>query len=57
MKTTDLEKLWKAFGSIPVNKADEIEEDFYCWKKGTCRFHIWHWFDEKLPNGIHEYII
>jgi hypothetical protein len=24
---------------------------------GTYRFEIWHWFDEKLPNGIAEYAI
>ena len=25
-------------------------------KKGTTQFEIWHWFDEKLPNGIEELI-
>jgi hypothetical protein len=49
--------MWSAFGEIPTNSNDEIEVDFYCWKKGTYRFDIWHWFDEKLPNGIAEYAI
>ena len=57
MKIADLEKLWDEFSNIPINIEDEIEEDFYFWKKGTYRFDIWHWFDEKLPNGIHEYVI
>lgn len=52
MKIADLEKLWNEFSNIPINIEDEIEEDFYCWKKGTYRFDIWHWFDEKLPNGL-----
>lgn len=47
-----LEIIWEEFGDIPINNDDEIELDFYCWKKGTCRFEIWHWFDEKLPNGL-----
>jgi hypothetical protein len=42
---------------MPINNDDEIELDFYCWKKGTYRFEIWHWFDEKLPTGIAEYAI
>ena len=55
---------WEIIGSailknpgsaIPLD--DEIEKDFYCWKKGTYRFDIWHWFDEKLPHGIVEYAI
>jgi hypothetical protein len=44
--------LWEEFGDIPTNSDDEVEEDFYCWKKETDRFEIWHWFDEKLPNGV-----
>ena len=50
-----LELLWDEFSNIPINLEDEIELDFYCWKKGTYRFEIWHWFDEKLPNGIAEW--
>jgi hypothetical protein len=51
-----LENMWEEFGDIPINDDDEIEQDFYCWEKGTDRFvpkkSGWHWFDEKLPNGI-----
>jgi hypothetical protein len=52
-----LEILWEEFGDILINNDDEIEQDFYCWKKGTYRFEIWHWFDEKLTNGITQYAI
>lgn len=52
MKIAELEKMWEEFGDTPTNSDDEIEVDFYCWQKGTYRFDIWHWFDEKLPNGL-----
>jgi len=39
------------------NIEDEIEDDFYCWEKGTYRFDVWHWFDERLPNGIAEWTV
>jgi len=57
MTINELEKMWSTFGDIPTNSDDEIEIDFYWWEKGTYRFDIWHWFDEKLPNGIAEYAI
>jgi hypothetical protein len=50
-----LEIIWEEFGDVPINNDDEIELDFYFWKKGTYRFEIWHWFDEKLPTGVAEY--
>lgn len=56
MKITELEKIWDEFGDIPINDNDEIEQDFYYWEKGTNRFDIWHWFDEKLPRGIGELV-
>lgn len=52
MKTTELKRMWEEFEAIPINLADEIEVDFYSWEKGTYRFDIWHWFDEKLPKGL-----
>lgn len=52
MTITDLKEMWEEFGYIPTNSDDEIEVDFHCWEKGTYRFDIWHWFDEKLPNGL-----
>ncbi len=52
MTLVELKKMWKEFADTPINFDDEIEEDFYLWEKGSYRFNIWHWFDEKLPNGI-----
>jgi hypothetical protein len=57
MTIDKLGKMWSAVADISINKDDEIETAFYCWKKGTYRFDIWHWFDEKLPKGIAEYVI
>ncbi len=54
MSLEELENMWEEFSNIPINIDDEILEDFYQWEKGTYRFDIWHWFDEKLPNGISE---
>lgn len=52
MTVEELNLLWSRLGQISINADDEIEEDFYFWEKGTDRFEIWHWFDEKLPNGL-----
>jgi hypothetical protein len=52
MSVSEIEKLWDEFSDIPINIEDEIKEDFYWWEKGTYRFDIWNWFDEKLPNGV-----
>ncbi len=52
MDVKELKLLLINFSEIPTNSKDEIEEDFYIWKKATDRFEIWHWFDEKLPNGL-----
>ena len=54
MSIAELEKMWKEFSNISFNINDEIEEDYYWWGKGTYRFKVWHRFDEKLSNGIHE---
>ena len=47
-----LKTLWDRFENVPIDKDECIEEDFHIWEKGTERFHIWHWFDERCPNGI-----
>lgn len=52
MSVFEIEKLWDEFSNILINIEDEIEEDFFWWEKGTYRFDIWHWFDEKLSNGV-----
>ena len=49
-----LEELWSDFSEISVNNDDEIETDFMFWKAGTSKFEIWHWFDERCPNNLHD---
>ncbi len=57
MTIQELKRMWIEFSDTSINNDDEIEKDFYWWKKGTYRFDIWHWFDEKLPNGLAELTI
>ncbi len=52
-----LPELWKKFSNIPVNNDDEIEEEFLCFPKGTSKFDVWHWFDERCPNNLHDDLI
>ena len=47
-------ELWEKFRDVPIDNKDCIDCDFYIWKKGTDRFEIWHWFDEKCPNNLHD---
>jgi len=46
--------LWHDFSDIPINDLDEIETPFLHFPAGTCRFDVWHWFDERWPGGVHE---
>lgn len=47
-----LPDLWERFSEIGVNDDDEIEQDFLSFKKGTSKYDVWHWFDERCPNGL-----
>lgn len=47
-----LQELWKRFEEVPINNDDEIEENFLCFDTGDSRFDVWHWFDERCPNGL-----
>lgn len=47
-----IQELWDKFSDIPINNNDKIEKDFLCFKAGDYRFDVWHWFDERCPNGI-----
>lgn len=51
-KLVTIEELWELFADISINDDDEIESDFLCFKAGTSRFDVWHWFDERCPNGL-----
>lgn len=52
MSFKKLEKLWEEFADVPIDKDECIDEKFYNWEKGTDRYEIWHWFDEKCPNVV-----
>ena len=56
MKRTlkELQELWNELSDIPVNENDEIEEDFLDFPSGTDKFDVWHWFDERCPNNLHD---
>ena len=47
-----LKKYWDKLDDIPVNDDGIIQESFLWWPKGTDREDIWHWFDEKYPDGV-----
>lgn len=49
-----LRQLWKIFGAIPVNNDDEIEVEFLNFPAGTSKLDVWHWFDERCPNNLHD---
>ena len=50
---------WQEFENTPANSDDDIEVDFSYWQeparlvgRGTYRFGVLHWFDEKMPNRL-----
>lgn len=47
-----LEQLWDEFSIIPIDNEDCITEPFLNFERGTSRFEVWHWFDERCPNGV-----
>lgn len=49
-----LPELWERLSEIPVNNDDEIEDDFLGFDAGTSKFDVWHWFDERCPNNLHD---
>ena len=53
-----LKILWGQLGDMPINEDDEIEQVFHVphidFDIGTDKFEIWHWFDEKCPNNLHD---
>lgn len=48
-----LEKLWDELEDIPVDADECIEVDWNGFEKGTDRYEIWHWFDERHSKGVH----
>lgn len=54
MQLLTLPELWERFANVPVNNDDEIEENFLSFQAGTSKFDVWHWFDERCPNNLHD---
>lgn len=48
-----LDIMWQQLSDILVNEEGTIiEEKFYNWDKGAKKEMIWHWFDDRLEEGI-----
>ncbi len=58
MKMSILKTLWKELSDVLVDSDDNIETAFkvpdYTFPKGTDKFEIWHWFDDRCPNNLHD---
>lgn len=54
MDLEKLKKLWEDFSEIPIDNNDCIEKPFMHFEVGTYRFDVWHWFDERCPNGLSQ---
>ena len=49
-----IRELWKLFGDVPINDADQIEEEFLGFPEGTNRFDVWEWFDKRHNGGVYS---
>lgn len=49
-----LQELWNRFSDIAINNDDEIENDFIQFEAGTSGFEVWHWFDKRCTNNLHD---
>lgn len=57
MTDTTLEKKWKELKDVPFDTDEDgemvLSEDWWVFEKGTSRFDIWSYFDEKYSKGVH----
>lgn len=45
--------LWALFEDVPMNpKSETIDNDWYCFPRGTHREEIWHWFEDKFKISV-----
>lgn len=49
---TTLDDLWEDFAYIDIDENENLLEDWKVFKKGTFREDVWHWFDERVTEGI-----
>jgi hypothetical protein len=48
----ELEDMWGAFGDIPIDDNDLIQQEFLGFPVGTNRMEVWKWFDEHYTDGV-----
>lgn len=53
-KRRSLQELWNRFSDIAINNDDEIENDFIQFEAGISGFEVWHWFDKRCTNNLHD---
>lgn len=47
------EELWEQLGNIPVTEdGEELDQDFLFFTKGSSKWDVWHWFDERHSKGV-----
>ena len=44
--------LWRDLSDVPVNEDDEIDSEFLDFPIGTCKFDIWHWFEDSFNVSV-----
>ena len=52
IQAKSLSELWEDFANVEIDENDDITSDFICFSAGTSKFDVWHWFDERCPNGL-----
>lgn len=52
-----LKELWEDFSEVEVDENDDIVSDFLLFPAGTSKFDVWHWFDERCPNNLHDNLL
>ena len=52
LKNKTAEDLWKELGDVPIDDKEDIDEDWYSFKRGTCIFDIWSWFEEMFNLSV-----
>ena len=52
-----LRRMWELFDEVPIDKEEDIDQNFLLWEEGTDRFSIWDWFDKMCPHCLARDII
>lgn len=54
VQAMNLVELWSEFSNVIIDKDDNIEQEFLGFPVGASRFDVWHWFDERCPDNLHD---